>query len=424
MGMTATEKIIARACGVASVKPGEVVHPNPDLVFLHDGQVENSKKMLDELGIDRVRNRDKVVFVTDHEVIYTTARAAQRGVNIRKAARTWSIRNFYDVGQGGHGHVFPIETGMVLPGMFIFANDMHVTNFGALGAFGLRAGAEVTSVLAMGTLWTLVPRTVRLTLEGKLRAGVFGRDAGFKVSKHLANRDFGVDITYRVLELAGPGLDDLGLDQRVALCSTPTEINAINVFIPPSKAVLDRIAAVSGKVLAPVYSDADAVFEADISFDLSTLEPQVALPGAPENAVDVSSVAGKPVDHAYIGSCGSSMYEDMALAARVLRGRKVAAGTRLFVVPGSVRTAKRLADEGLMSLFQEAGAIMLQSGCGPCAGGTLGLLHSGEVSISTAATNGAGRMGAKDAECYLGSPATVAVSAVAGKIADPRSLSY
>ena len=430
MGMTATEKIIARACGLASVKPGDVVHPNPDLVFLHDGQVENSKKMLDELGIDRVRNADKVVFVTDHEVIYTSPRAAQRGVNIRSAAKTWKIKNFFDVGQGGHGHVFPIETGMVMPGMFIFANDMHVTNFGAVGAFGLRAGSEVTSVLAMGTLWTLVPKTVRLTLNGKLRPGVYGRDVGFRVSKHLAGGekgDWGTDITYRVLELAGPGLDAFALEQRVALCNTPTEINAINVFAPPSQAVLERIAAAAGKTvadLAPVYSDADAQFEADLSFDLSTLEPQVALPGAPENAVDVSTVVGKPVNHAYIGSCGSSMYEDMALAARVLRGRKVAAGTRLFVVPGSVQTAKRLADEGLMSVFQEAGAIMLQSGCGPCAGGVLGLMHSGEVSISTAATNGAGRMGAKDSECYLGSPATVAVSAVAGKISDPRSLAY
>jgi len=430
MGMTATEKIIARACGLASVKPGDVVHPNPDLVFLHDGQVENSKKMLDELGIDRVRNADKVVFVTDHEVIYTSPRAAQRGVNIRSAAKTWKIKNFFDVGQGGHGHVFPIETGMVMPGMFIFANDMHVTNFGAVGAFGLRAGSEVTSVLAMGTLWTLVPKTVRLTLNGKLRPGVYGRDVGFRVSKHLAGGekgDWGTDITYRVLELAGPGLDAFALEQRVALCNTPTEINAINVFAPPSQAVLERIAAAAGKKvadLAPVYSDADAQFEADLNFDLSTLEPQVALPGAPENAVDVSTVVGKPVNHAYIGSCGSSMYEDMVLAARVLRGRKVAAGTRLFVVPGSVQTAKRLADEGLMSVFQEAGAIMLQSGCGPCAGGVLGLMHSGEVSISTAATNGAGRMGAKDSECYLGSPATVAVSAVAGKISDPRSLAY
>jgi homoaconitase/3-isopropylmalate dehydratase large subunit len=423
MGMTATEKILARACGLRSVKAGEVVHPKPDWVFLHDGQVENSKKMLDELGIGRVHAADKVVFVTDHEVLYTTPRAAQRGVNIRKAAKTWAIRNFYDVGQGGHGHIFPIEKGMIQPGMFIFANDMHCTNFGAVGAFGLRAGAEVTSVLAMGTLWTLVPKTIRLTLSGKLPHGVYGRDVGFRMSKHFANGDFGADISYRVLELAGEALDQFNLEQRVALCNTPTEIGAINVFIPPSGPILDRLASLAGRKPEPVTSDPDASFEADLKLDLGKLEPQVALPGGPEKAVDVSTVQGKQVNHAFIGSCGSGMYEDLQIAARYLKGKKVAPGTRLFVVPGSVDSAKRLVSDGLMSVFQEAGAMILPSGCGPCAGGVLGPLHSGEVSISSAATNGAGRMGAKDAECYLGSPATVAASAVAGRITDPRTVS-
>ena len=410
MGMTATEKIVARACGVASVKAGDVVHPKPDWVFLHDGQVENSKKMLDKLGIDRVHSPEKVVFVTDHEVLYTTPKAVQRGVNIRSAAKSWTIRNFYDVGQGGHGHIFPMEKGMIQPGQFIFANDMHCTNFGAVGAFGLRAGAEVTSVLAMGTLWTLVPKTIRLTFTGKLKPGVYGRDVSFRMSKHLSNGDFGVEMAYRVLELAGE-LDQFNLDQRVALCSTPTEIGAINVFIPPSEKTLKELEKLSGKKpAAPLYSDADAQYEADLKFDLSTLEPQVALPGAPEKAVDISTVVGKAVNHAFIGSCGSGMYEDLQIAAQYLKGHKVADGVRLFVVPGSVQSAKRLVDDGLMSVFQEAGAMVLPSGCGPCAGGVLGPLHSGEVSISSAATNGAGRMGAKDAECYLGSPAIVAAS--------------
>ncbi len=416
MGMTATEKILARVSGLKSVKAGDVVHPNPDWVFLHDGQVENSKKMLDELGIDRVRRPEKIVFVTDHEVLYTTPKAVQRGVNIRKAAKSWTIKNFYDVGQGGHGHIFPIEKGMIRPGMFIFANDMHCTNFGAVGAFGLRAGAEVTTVLAMGTLWTLVPKTVQMRLKGNLPHGVYGRDVGFRMSKHLASGDFGVDMSYRVLELAGEALDGFNLDQRVALCNTPTEIGAINVFIPPSQEILSRF----GKDAAPVYSDPDAEFEASLEFDVSKLEPQVALPGGPERAVDISTVQGKPINHAFIGSCGSGMYQDLEIAASFLRGKKVADGVRLFVVPGSVDSAKRLVSEGLMSVFQEAGAMVLPSGCGPCAGGVLGPLHSGEVSISSAATNGAGRMGAKDAECYLGSPATVAASAVAGRITDPR----
>jgi len=422
MAMTAVEKILARASGRASTKAGEVVHPLPDRVFLHDGQVENSKKELDKYGIDRVRNPDRVYFVTDHEVVYTTPRAVERGVNIRKAAAAWGIRNFYDVGQGGHGHIFPIERGIVRPGMLIFANDMHCTNFGAVGAFGLRVGTEVNTVLAMGTVWTLVPKTIRMRLIGERQPGVFGRDVGFRMSKQLVDGDYGVDISYRVLDLTGPGLAGFALHERVALCSTPTEIGAIGVFIPPSGAVRDQLAAMSPEPLDLVESDDDAEFEADLTFDLGTLEPQVALPGAPEKAVDITTVTGQAINHAFIGSCGSGMYEDFVTAAAFLRGRRVAPGTRLFVVPGTVDSARRLVNDGWMSVFQEAGAIVLPSGCGPCAGGVMGPMTSGEVSISTAATNGKGRMGAKDSACYLGSPATVAASAVAGKITDPRSM--
>lgn len=423
MGMTASEKIMARAAGLATVRAGDVVHPRADWVFLHDLQVPAAKRELDELGITRVSDPDKVVFVTDHEVIYTSQAIVERGQKIRQAAAQWGIKNFYDVGQGGHGHVFPIEKGMVLPGDFIFANDMHCTNFGAVGAFGLRAGSEVHSVLVMGTLWSLVPKSVRLTLTGTRQPGVYGRDVGFRVSRHLANGDFGVDIAYRVLELAGDALEQFDLTQRVAMCNTPTEVSAINVFIPPSQSVLDQVAAVAGRPFEPVYSDPDASYEAELTFDLTRLEPQVALPGAPEDFVDISEVVGKSINHAFIGSCGSGMYDDLLTAAAFLRGRSVAPGVRLFVVPGTTQSAKRMVDEGLMSVFQDAGAIILPSGCGPCSGGTGAPLGSGEVSISTAAVNAAGRMGAKDADIYLGSPATVAASAVSGRITDPRTVS-
>ena len=422
MGMTATEKIMARACGLPSVRPGDVVHPKADWVFLHDLQVPIAKRDLDALGIDRVSDPDRVVFVTDHEVLYTSPAMIEKGGRIRQAAAKWGIKHFYDVGQGGHGHIFPIEDGMIQPGMFIFANDMHCTNFGAAGAFGMRVGSEVNSVLVMGTLWSLVPKSVRLTLTGTRPAGVFGRDIGFRISRHLANGDFGVDIVYRVLELAGPALDGFDLDQRVAMTNTPTEISAIGVFIPPSAAVLERLSQAAGRPVEGVYSDPDAEFEHDISFDIGRMEPQVALPGAPESAVDISEVAGKKVDHAFIGSCGSGMYGDMVEAAGFLRGRHIAPGTRLFVVPGTVKTAQRLANEGLIQVFQDAGAIILPSGCGPCSGGSMGPLGSGERSISTAAVNTFGRMGAKDAEIFLGSPATVAASALAGEITDPRRL--
>lgn len=419
MGMTGFEKIVARASGVSHVQPGDVVYPVADLAFLHDGQVEASRRDLDDIGIDRLWDPSRVVFVTDHEVVYGTPRAALRGQRIRETARAWKIDHFYDVGQGGHGHIFPLERGMVGPGMFIFANDMHCTNFGAVGAVGLRAGGEIISVLVKGSLWVKVPATIKVMLRGKLQQGVLGRDLGARLARDLATRRFGVDATYRVVELDGD-LDQFDRAARVALCNAPTEVGAASVFIAPSKAILAQANQAGNRTFEPMYSDPDAVYEAHGEIDLSALEPQVALPGGPEKAVDISDVVGVPIQHAFIGACGSGMYEDLELAADVLRGRKVAQGTRLFIVPGSVDSARRMGVEGLLAVFQNAGAIVLPSGCGPCAGGSMAPLTSGETSISTAATNGAGRMGAKDASIYLGSPATVAASAVAGYIADAR----
>jgi 3-isopropylmalate/(R)-2-methylmalate dehydratase large subunit len=421
MGMTAFEKVMARASGRDMVRAGEVVYPYADLMFMHDGQVEATKKDLDEIGIDRLWDPSKVVFVTDHEVIYTTPRAALRGLRIREAAKAWKVEQFYDVGQGGHGHIFPIENGLVGPGMFIFANDMHCTNFGAVGAIALRAGSEIMSVVATGTLWIKVPSTIRITLKGKLRPGVYGRDVGYKMARMLSEQAFGVDPTFRVIELAGD-LDQFDLATRIALCNSPTEIGVAHVFIPPNEAIVAESSRAGGRKFKPVYSDADATYEAEGVIDLSELEPQVALPGGPERSVDLATVLGKPINHAFIGSCGSGMYEDLVIAADILRGKRIAGSTRLVIVPGTVETARRIGANGMQSVFQDAGAIILPPGCGPCAGGNLGSLSAGEVSISTAATNGPGRMGAREAEIFLGSPATVAASAVAGCIADARAI--
>lgn len=422
MGMTAFEKITARAAGVAYVRPGEFVHPRADLMFLHDGQVESTKIELDEIGIDELDDPSKVVFVTDHEVVYSTPKAAQRGIRIRQAAKAWKVDKFFDVGMGGHGHIFPMEEGLVGPGMFVFANDMHCTNFGAVGAVALRVGTEIANAISMGTLWIKVPSTLLIKFTGELKPGVYGRDVGYRLARNLADRAYGgVNPSYRVIELAG-NLDGFDRAARVALINTATEVGVAHVFIPPTAAIVDMSSVAAGRKFTPVYSDSDANYEAEGTFDLSRLEPQVALPGGPECSVDLFSVLGKPINHAFIGSCGSGMYEDIMVAANILRGKRIAPSTRLMIVPGSVATSRRLAEEGVLSDLQEAGCIILPPGCGPCSGGKLGALGAGEVSISTAATNTAGRMGDRTAQLYLGSPATVAASALAGRIADARAV--
>ena len=421
MGMTAVEKVLALKSGQARVRPGDVVYPDPDFIMIHDGVVMGAKRELDALGIDRLAAPGKVLMVTDHDVIYGSARAAERGAFNRKAAAQWGVTHFYDVGRGGHGHIFPMETGMLLPGMFYFDNDRHATNAGAIGAFGFRMGGEISRVLATGTNWVMTPKSVRLRIEGRLRPGVHARDLGFHIASRLHTGALGFDLDYRVLEYAGE-LEPFDLAARVALCSSPTEMRAYGVFVPPSQAILERAQACAQRPFTPIFGDADAQYEAEARLDVSRLEPQIALPGGVQNAVNLSEVAGTPVDHAFLGSCGSSMYEDLAEAARILRGRRIAARVRFFIAPGSERSTRRLTADGLMQVFLDAGAVLLPAGCGPCNDAVVGPVHSGEVSISTAANNNAGRFGARDARLYLGSPATVAASAIAGKITDPRTM--
>ena len=421
MGMTAVEKVLARASGTAALKPGDVVYPVPDFIMIHDGVVMGAKRELDALGIGRLAAPDKVVMVTDHDVIYGSARAAERGDFNRRAARQWGVERFFDVGRGGHGHIFPMETGMLLPGMFYFDNDRHATNSGAIGAFGFRVGAEISRVLATGTNWVMVPKSLRLTICGALKPGVHARDVGFYLATRVANHSLDLDLDYRVLEFAGD-IDQFDLAARAALCSSPTEVRAYGVFFPPSEAILTRAAARAQHPFTPVYPDADASYEAEVELDIGALEPQIALPGGVHKAVDLSQVEGTPVSHAFIGSCGSGMYEDLVMAAGVLSGRRVDPGVRLFIAPGSERSTRRMIDDGIMKILIEAGAVMLPAGCGPCNDAVIGPVHSGEASISTAANNNAGRFGAPDAKLYLGSPATVAASAIAGRISDPRGV--
>ena len=269
-GMTAVEKVLAARSGRSTVSPGDVVSPEPDFIMIHDGVVMGAKRELDSLGITRLARPDKVLMVTDHDVIYGSARAAERGAFNRKAAADWGVKNFFDVGRGGHGHIFPMESGLLLPGMFYFDNDRHATNAGAIGAFGFRIGTEITRVLATGTNWVMVPKTVRLTLKGRLQPGVYARDIGFHFAAMLRQGRLQADLDYRVLEYAGD-LDQFGLSERAALCSTPTEIRAYGVFVPPSAAILEHARSKAQQPFTPVYSDADAGFDADLMLDIKQM---------------------------------------------------------------------------------------------------------------------------------------------------------
>ena len=413
MSMTMAEKLLAKAVGRASVKPGDVITPDPEIVMMHDGYVETAHRQLTQIGYKRITRPERVVILTDHNVINTSPRAIEQSRANRRIAAEWKVGAFYDVGRGGHGHIYPMEIGMVRSGMFLISYDMHCTNFGAIGALAMRAGPDIPVVLATGTMWTMVPHTLRIDLVGAFKPGVYARDLGFKVSHGLTSGALGVEYDDRVVEFGGEATAAMPISERIALCNTLTEIGVNNVLFPP-RAYTGQ-AATGG-----VVSDDDARFESHITLDLADLEPQVALPGGPDRAVHIAAAVDRPVDQAYIGACGSAMYEDFERAAALVRGKTIAPNVRFFVVPGTIAIAERMMESGLTKDFMDAGAIFLPAGCGPCAGGIGAPLGPGEVSISTAATNGSGRMGARDAECYLASPVTVAASALAGRIVDPR----
>jgi len=416
-GQTTTEKILSRVMG-RPVRPGEIIYPEPDLVTVHDWYVVNADKALQEVGVDRLHAPEKVLFCTDHEPVAVSRQAAERQQQVRGIAAKYGVELFFDAGRGGHGHVFPMEMGIVRSGMFVVAYDPHITNFGAIGCLGFGVVTEIPEVLACGSVWFRVPETVRINLFGRLSPGVSIRD----VAQRLI-ADLGSDLVdYTVVEYGGPALAHIGFGGRMTLCNTQLEIGSKSAMVETDEVIERWLRPRVDGPLEEVRSDPDATFKEVVDCDLTVTEPQVAAPPTPDNVVGVSEVAGKPIDLAFIGSCASSSLADLRDAARVLHGRRIDRRVRFIVTPGTQEVASRAAAEGLMQIFTEAGAMITAPGCGPCAGGRIGTIAPGEVSINTGTRNDFGRLGAREAEIYLGSPLTVAASAVRGAIADPREM--
>lgn len=417
MGNTVAEKILSRAMGRA-VRAGEVIYPEPDLITIHDLYVVNFHKALQDIGVERLHAPEKVLICTDHEPVALSVAAAARQQAVRGIVARYGIDMFYDVGRGGHGHIFPVEEGLVRPGQFVLAYDMHVTNFGAVGALGIALVTEISEVLACGSVWLQVPETVRVNLAGALGPGVGMRDVSQRVSALLGD-DL---LDYAVVEYGGPAFANIGVAGRMTLCNTPMESSAKSAVVETDALIADWAAELGLPAFAPVAADAGAAYRSVLDLDISQITPQVAPPPYSIGSVDVAEVAGTPVHHAFIGSCANGALEDLRDAARILKGRKIAKSVRMVVTPGTQRIAAQAADEGLIRVFLDAGASVSPPGCGVCAVGLISPIASGEVSINTGTVNHPGRLGAADSDIYLASPVTVAASAVAGRILDPREL--
>ena len=418
MSTTLAEKIIANASGRSTVRAGEILTARLDLLMMHDsGGPRRVAGRLDKLGA-RVWDPDKVVVVSDHFVPAVDMESAEILALTRRWARDHGVTH-YDM--LGICHVVLQEHGHVQPGMFCVGGDSHSPSGGAFGAFMVGMGAtDITAALVTGEVWLRVPQTTRVQLDGRLGAGVSAKDVMLMLCG-----EHGMGNEGQVFEYGGEAVRAMPMHERLTLCNMAAELGAETGIVEPDATTVAALEA-AGKPfsgdLARWHSDADATYLHRYVYDAATLAPHVAAPHSPANSRPVDEHRGVHVDQAYIGACTGAKLTDLRMAAEVLRGRKVAAGTRLLIAPASVAMTAQAAAEGTLATLTEAGAILLPTGCGACAGMGAGMLASGETCISTTARNFKGRMGSAQAQVYLGSPYSVAAAAVKGQICDPREL--
>ncbi len=414
--MTMAERALARAAGRETVAAGEFVTADVDLAMTHDIFAADVFGLLGEVGLTRVWDPERVVVVFDHLVPAPTVAAATAQRRAREEVARFGIRHFY-AERAGVCHQVLAEKGHALPGRLLVGTDSHTTTAGGLGAAGTGIGtSEMAYVLATGRLWFKVPETIRVELSGRLPAWATAKD----LVLFLAGR-FGADMArYRALEFGGPGAASVSVAGRLTISNMGVELGAKFAFFEADEATLHYLAGRTSESLQAFGPDPGATYALAHEIRLDELEPQVAFPHNVDNVRPIGEAQGLRIDQAFLGSCTNGRLEDLAAAAEILRGRKIHPEVRMVVVPASQEVYGDAARQGLLEVFADAGAAVLSPGCGPCFGGHQGLLAPGERCIGTHNRNFRGRMGSPDAEILLASPATVAASAIAGAVADPR----
>ncbi len=411
---------------------GEIVEREVDYIMVNDitgvpafevlAELENANENANANANANEPKRDKVVIVQDHYVPNKDIASAEQAKALRNYARRYNITNYYEIGKGGICHQVMIEEGFVAPGRLIIGADSHTCSYGALGAFSTGVGStEAGAAMATGRLWFKVPTTQKFVIDGNLREYVMGKD----IILHIIG-DIGVSGSlYRSMEFYGSTISHLSLSDRITIANMVVEAGAKAGIIPPDEKVFkflrNRVRGDYKPVYADEGSDSDSEYEAIFEYDASEIVPTVAKPFSPANTVPASEL-DVTIDQAYLGSCTNGRIEDLRAAAAVLKGKKVSPDVRMIVVPASEKVLKQALEEGLISIFVDAGAFVCSATCGACLGGYLGVLAKGERCISTTNRNFIGRMGHKDSEVYLANPAVVAASAITGRITDPGDL--
>lgn len=419
MGMTMTQKILARSAGLASVEAGQLIEGKLDLVLGNDITTPVAITEFEKAGLSSVFDRDKIAIVLDHSTPCKDIKSAQLCAACREFAKKHAITHFYDVGRMGIEHALLPEQGLTAPGEVIIGADSHTCTYGALGAFSTGVGStDMAAGMATGLAWFKAPSAIKVNLVGRLSRYVSGKD----VILHLIGM-IGVDgALYQSLEFAGEGVASLEMDDRFTICNMAIEAGAKNGIFPVDGKTLDYLKGRVDREFTAFEADPDAQYTQEITIDLSALRPTVAFPHLPSNTKTVDEAAGKPIQQVVIGSCTNGRLKDLREAADVLRGRKVADGVRCIVIPATQQIYLDAMAEGLVADFIQAGAVVSTPTCGPCLGGHMGVLSDGEWAVSTTNRNFVGRMGPTSSMIILASPAVAAASAVTGVLTDPASL--
>ena len=419
MGMTMTQKIMAKHAGLSEVKAGQLITMNLDLVMANDITGPVSILEYEKGGFQQVSDASRIALVMDHFAPNKDIKSAENCKVCRTFAKRFGIKHFYDTGKAGIEHALLPEQGLVASGEAIVGADSHTCTYGALGAFSTGVGStDVTAAMVTGKLWFKVPSAIRFYLTGAFPKYVSGKD----LILHIIGM-IGVDgALYKSMEFAGPGVTSLTMDDRLTICNMAIEAGAKNGIFP-----VDDItrAYEEGRVDRPynVYTaDSDAEYEKTIEIDLSTLKPTVSFPHLPSNTRTFEEIPDIPIDQVVIGSCTNGRMSDMKAAAEILSGRHVSENVRTIVIPATQAIYLECLEKGYIKTFIEAGCAVSTPTCGPCLGGYMGVLAAGERCVSTTNRNFIGRMGDKRSEVYLASPATAAASAIAGKIASAETV--
>lgn len=420
MGMTMTQKILAAHAHLESVEAGQLIEADLDLVLGNDITSPVAIKEMEKMKVDGVFDKDKIALVPDHFVPNKDIKSAEHCKCVREFAYRNQITNYFEVGEMGIEHALLPEKGLVVAGDVVIGADSHTCTYGALGAFSTGVGStDMAAGMATGKAWFKVPSAIRVTLTGSLPKWVSGKD----VILHLIGK-IGVDgALYKSLEFTGDGVSSLCMDDRFTIANMAIEAGAKNGIFPVDDQALSYIKEHSSKTPVVYEADADAVYDEEITIDLSSLRPTIAFPHLPENTKTIDEITDEiKIDQVVIGSCTNGRIEDIRCAAEVLRGRHVAKGIRCIIIPATQAIYLQAMEEGLLKIFIEAGAIVSTPTCGPCLGGYMGVLAEGERCVSTTNRNFVGRMGHVNSEIYLASPAVAAASAVTGTISWPGAL--